>query len=145
MPAKEEEKFLGNIFVKPVEGREVPGWRDKVDNRTRTLIYSLGGKVIKEEKKGEVLLFDQGKPVARVSQTFLENGVEVWWLKTLVDLNQVPDNLRSRVADWSLSSKDGNLICQEIEEECKKMGLDGDCRRALGLLVYLKKEGWEEV
>lgn len=141
---KENGHSIGGYWYSPL-GKGI-AWKDKETKTREVRVRTLSGVI---EEKGETTTLFCGIngeriPLAQITETVLENGVIVHQLTVKDEITQVkiPQIVWNKIGNWVSVRQDGDILCNEVKNACAEAGMDGNCTRAVGLLVYLLREGW---
>jgi len=85
-------------------------------------------------------------PVAEMTDVVDDNGILVHQLRPVGEVAsvEIPQEVMNELSGWT-KLEDSDLLGDQIRQTCEQLGVDGSCRRAVGLLVYLLREGWIKV
>ena len=120
-------------------------WRETSDTRNTTS-YNIKG-ISCFLREGELRLLWKGERIADVTLSLLDSGVEVWQLSISSEISsfKIPSKLIEQIKVWTSDRQDGDGLCQKIQDSCRDFDLDDIGCAAVGLMVYLLREGWTRI
>ncbi len=121
------------------------GWKDMRDSRQELRI--IRGDITHGDqvgcRKGDLEMFCNQIPVARVGEILLENGVKIIQLAVFPRISSVEIDplLEQKVQQWIFGSSEGEELCGEIKRYCDRRGMTNEQQAAISFLVYVRRKG----